>query len=467
MPSQARPYRFAGEVRRTLLLAAPIVAGQLSSVLMTFVDTVLAGRHGANTLAGVAVGSAVWSVVILVLVGVLMAVPPSVSQLDGAGRHERIGPLFRQAIWLALALGVVLFALVSLSGPLLAGMGIAEDVRPAARDFLAGIRWGAPALALFFCARYLSEGLAWTLPTMVAGLLGVAALFPLGHALMFGDGPFPALGAAGLGYATAFVLWVQALGLLAYLRWSRRFAALRLFARWDPPHAGEILALLKLGLPIGVAVFMEGSLFVTTALLIGRMGATAVGAHQVAINVASLAFMVPLGIAMATTVRIGQAAGRLDGAGVRAAARAGYGIVLGTQLLTAGAMVFAGHAIAGVYTDDPAIGALAGGLLLFAAAFQFPDGIQALSSGALRGLKDTAWPMVITALAYWGLGMPLGAYLGLEFGLDMGPRGMWIGLIAGLSAAAVLMTWRFLRLARRLPEPEPPVPVAGAGHPAA
>ena len=461
MPFEPRPYRFAGEVRRTLLLAAPIVAGQLSSVLMTFVDTVLAGRHGPSTLAGVAVGGAVWSVVILVLVGVLMAVPPSVSQLDGAGRHERIGPLFRQALWLSIALGALLFALVSASAPLLAAMGIADDVRPAANDFLGAIRWGAPALALFFCARYLSEGLAWTLPTMVAGLLGVAALFPIGHALMFGDGPFPALGAAGLGYATAFVLWVQALGLLAYLHWSARFAALRLFSHWEAPHPGEIVSLLRLGLPIGVAVFMEGSLFVATALLIGRMGATAVGAHQVAINVASLAFMVPLGVAMATTVRIGQAAGRADGAGVRAAARAGYGIVLGTQLLTAAVMVVFGHAIARIYTDDPAISALAGALLLYAAAFQFPDGIQALSAGALRGLKDTTWPMAITALAYWGLGMPLGAWLGLERGLGMGPQGMWIGLIGGLGAAALLMTWRFLRLARRLPEPEPTPAIEG------
>ena len=126
-------------------------------------------------------------------------------------------------------------------------------------------------------------------------------------------------------------------------------------------------------------------------------------------------------------------------------ARAGYGIVLGTQLVMAAVMVFAGHAIVGIYTDDASIAALAAGLLLFAAAFQFPDGIQALSSGALRGLKDTAWPMVITALAYWCLGMPLGAYLGMEAGLGMGPRGMWIGLIAGLTMAAFLLCRRFLR----------------------
>lgn len=452
MSSSATHRRFAHEVRRTLVLATPLVLGQLSSVLMTFVDTVLAGRHGANTLAGVAVGSAVWSVVILVLVGVLMAVPPSVSQLDGRGHREAIGPLFRQALWLAIGLGLALFALVSASTPLLAAMGIADDVRPHAQAFLGAIRWGAPALALYFAARYLSEGLAWTMPTMVSGLLGVAALFPLGWSLMFGHGGLPALGAAGLGYATSIVLWAQTLGMLAYLRWSPRFADLDLFSHWQPPHPREILTLLKLGLPIGVAVFMEGSLFVATALMIGRMGATAVGAHQVAINVASLAFMVPLGVAMATTVRIGQAAGRGDLEGVRAAGRAGYTIVLVTQVLTASTMVLGSDAIAHIYTDDPAIAGLAATLMLFAAAFQFPDGIQAMSGGALRGLKDTAWPMAITALAYWGLGMPLGALLGLSVGIGfgMGPQGMWVGLIVGLSAAAVMLSWRFRRLSGAL-----------------
>jgi multidrug resistance protein, MATE family len=453
--------RFGHEVRRTLVLSAPLVLGQLSSVLMTFIDTVLAGRHGPTTLASVAVGSAVWSVVILVLIGVLMAVPPSVSQLDGAGRRDAVGPLYRQALWLAAALGVALFGLVSLSGLLLAAMGIADDVRPGAEAFLMGIRWGAPALALFFASRYLSEGLAWTMPTMVAGLAGVVALLPLGWAMLFGYGPvlgvtIPPLGAAGLGYATAIVLWAQALGLLAYLWHARRFADLGLFAGFEPPHPGQIGTLLKLGLPIGVAVFMEGSLFVATALLIGRMGTTAVAAHQVAINVASLAFMIPLGVAMATTVRIGQAAGRGDGAGVRAAGRAGYAIVLVTQVLTATVLVFGGAAIASIYTDDATVAALAATLMLFAAAFQFPDGIQALSAGALRGLKDTTWPMAITTLAYWGFGMPLGAWLALEAGRGWGPQGMWVGLIGGLSMAATLLAWRFLGLSGTLPTAVPP-----------
>jgi MATE family multidrug resistance protein len=166
--------------------------------------------------------------------------------------------------------------------------------------------------------------------------------------------------------------------------------------------------------------------------------------------------MVPLGVAMATTVRIGQAAGRGDAAGVRAAGRAGYVIVLATQLVTAGIMLGFGGPIAGLYTDDAAVASLAATLLLFAAAFQFPDGIQALSAGALRGLKDTTWPMAITALAYWGFGMPLGAWLAMEAGLGYGPQGMWCGLIAGLSMAAALLGWRFRQLARLPVPPRPP-----------
>ena len=182
---------------------------------------------------------------------------------------------------------------------------------------------------------------------------------------------------------------------------------------------------LATGLPIGVTWLMEGGLFVATALLIGRLGAVPAAAHQIAINVASLCFMVPMALAEATTVRVGHAVGRGDARGVRRAAFAGYAVVLGTQTLSGLLLLFGNDAIAALYTRDVAVANLAGSLLLLAAAFQFPDGVQVLSAGALRGLKDTRVPMLLAAFAYWGIGMPLGAWLGL--GLGWGPRGMWIG----------------------------------------
>jgi MATE family multidrug resistance protein len=185
-------------------------------------------------------------------------------------------------------------------------------------------------------------------------------------------------------------------------------------------------------------------------LLIGRLGQVEAAAHQIAINVASLCFMIPFGVAEATTVRVGHVLGAGGGRdGVRRATAAGLALVLGTQALSALVLAVGHDAIASVYTADQAVATLAASLLLFAAAFQFPDGVQVLSAGALRGLKDTRVPMLLAAFAYWAIGMALGATLGL--GMGMGPRGMWIGLIAGLVVAALLMAGRFMRTTARLP----------------
>jgi MATE family multidrug resistance protein len=301
---------------------------------------------------------------------------------------------------------------------------------------------------MYFAMRYLSEGLHWTMPTMLIGFGGLLVLVPLGYVLTYGAFGLPELGAGGLGIASAIMLWLQALTFALYLWKSKRFADLGLFARFDPPRWAAIRELVGTGLPIGVTVAMEGSLFIVTALLIGRLGSVPVAAHQIAINVASLCFMIPLGLAEATTVRVGHALGRGNAFDVRRAAFAGYTLALATQSLSALVLLSGNHVLVALYTRDAAVAALAASLLLYAAAFQFPDGIQVLSAGALRGLKDTRRPMFLAAFAYWGIGMPLGAGLGLYLG--WGPRGMWIGLIAGLTVAALLLSRRFLKSSRRV-----------------
>jgi MATE family multidrug resistance protein len=441
--------RFRDEVRTSAVLAGPLVVGHLSTGLIGFVDSVIAGHHGTATLASVAVGTALFWLPMMVPMGTLMSLPPSVSQLDGAGRRDEIGPLFRQALWLSAGLGVLLFAFLSVVGVALAPMGIAPDIRPGTLAFLHAIRWGVPALTLYLCMRYLSDGLHWTLPTMVLGFGGLLVLVPLGYLLTFGLYGFPELGAGGLGIASAVLLGAQVIVFVLYLWRSKRFVGLGLFARFDPPHWAPIRGLLATGLPIGVTVAMEGSLFIVTALLIGRLGSVPVAAHQIAINIASLCFMIPLGLAEATTVRVGHALGRGNAFDVRRAAFAGYTLALATQSLSALVLLTGNHLLVALYTRDTAVAALAASLLLYAAAFQFPDGIQVLSAGALRGLKDTRMPMFLAALAYWGIGMPLGAGLGLYLG--WGPRGMWIGLIAGLTVAALLLSRRFLHSSRRAP----------------
>jgi MATE family multidrug resistance protein len=213
------------------------------------------------------------------------------------------------------------------------------------------------------------------------------------------------------------------------------------------PDFAVIGGLLRIALPMAATVLMEAGLFGATGLLIGRLGEDAVASHQIALNVAVVSFMVPLGVAMATTIRVGNAAGRGDGAAVRRAGLVGISFTILTQLGSGGAMLLVPGALVSLYTNDPAVDAGAVSLLRLAGIFQLSDGIQVASNGALRGLKDTRVPMFITGFAYWCVGMPVGCWLTFQQGLAA--RGMWIGLIAGLTTAAVLLTWRFLSLSRR------------------
>ena len=440
--------RLARELRETLRLAVPLVLGQLSAIGMNLIDALLAGHLDAHTLGAVAIGASVWSLALVAAIGVMMALPPSVAQLAGAGRREAIAPLFHQAIWLALALGLVLALGVYFGGTaLVALIGVDAALVPDTNRFLHAIAFGAPALAVFFTLRGLGEGMGLTRPTMYFSVFGLLLLGPIGYVLMYGRFGLPALGAQGSGIATALVLWLQAIAFAVYVARSRHYRDLNLLAQWRRPNPAALLELLHIGVPMGVSLFMEASLFVAVALIIGTLGTDVVASHQVALNVASVSFMVPLGLAMATTVRVGHAVGRGDGPGVRDAGRIGIGLTLLAQTLSAGSMLLLPRHIASLYTNDALVIGLAAQLLVLAGLFQFSDGIQVAANGALRGLKDTRIPMLITTFAYWGVGMPVGWWL--AFPLGFGARGMWMGLIAGLSMAAVLLSWRFWKLARR------------------
>lgn len=438
--------RIGREVRATVVLGLPLIAGQLCAVGMNVVDTVLAGQLGATTLAAVAMGTAIWMMVIMVAIGLMLAVPPSVAQLVGAGRKHEVGGLYRQALWLAAITGVLLGVGLQAAPSILRLAGTDPAIVPEALAFLSVLAFGAPAQCLFFVSRGLSEGLGLTRPTLWFSALGVALLAPLGYVLMHGRFGLPAMGARGLGLAYAIALWLQTMAIVTYLARHRNYRDLRLFGRFEWPRRKAIFGLLAIGIPMGLTVIMEGGLFIATALLIGSLGAITTAAHQVAINVSSVAFMIPLGLAMAITIRVGQAVGREDIAGVRYAGFVGIALVLVTQTVSATVLALAAAPIAGLYTGDAVVVALAAQLMLYAAVFQFSDGIQAASNGALRGLKDTRVPAALAAFSYWAVGMSCGWWLAFERGL--GARGLWLGLIAGLSVAAVLLFTRFVRLAR-------------------
>lgn len=445
------------EVRATLGLAVPIVVTQLSQMSMSFVDVVMVGRLGTEALAAVVLGSTVYFTVALVCVGVLVAVQPTVAQAVGAGDEAAAGRGARQGLWLATFLGVPFTVGLGYMEPVLLWTGQAPETAALAAGYVGAIRWGFVPNLWFTALRGLCEGDGRPRPVLVVTLLGVAANAGLNVLLMFGAGPIPALGVVGTGWSSALTIAVMFVALALYVR-RGPLGRFRVFAGLRTPDPEALKSLFLLGWPIGIGFGLEGGLFTAATLMVGRLPGpeVALAAHQVALNAASVAFMVPLGIGMAGGVRVGQAAGAGD---TEAAALAGWTATgLGVAFMALSALLFwlRPGAVVWVYAGsapDAEVARLAATLLGIAAVFQLFDGAQAAVAGALRGLKDTRVPMLIAAVAYWGVGLTTAAGLGL--GLGWGAPGLWWGLTLGLAVAAVGLSLRFARLTRMSGTAEP------------
>jgi MATE family multidrug resistance protein len=431
-----------------LKLGGPLIAAQLAQISINFVDTVMAGNLSADALAAVAVGTNAVFFVTAVCLGLLMAVSPSVAQLFGAGRYPEIGKCVRQGLWLSLATGVLGMLALRAIEPMLSWIGVVPEILPTTIGFLRAFAWGIPAFCIFQVLRSFNEAISMTRPIFIGSVLGLLGCIAGDYILMYGKFGMPRMGAVGCGVASAIVLWFMALFLGAYTYLKPEYSKYHVFEVFEWPQFAEINALLKLGTPIAVSLFMEVSLFAGVALLMGSLGTVAAAGHQIALNVASITFMVPLGLAMAITVRVGQAIGRGEPLAARFAGR--VGVSMAALFMSCSALVlwvFPGF-IAGIYTNDPNVKNMAATLLLMAAIFQIFDGLQVSGSGALRGLKDTKVPMLITTLAYWGIGMPFGYFLAITRG--GGPAGFWIGFICGLVVSGILLNIRFQLSTRRL-----------------
>lgn len=434
------------EARELLLLAGPLIAAQIAGIAANFVDTVMAGRLGPEALGAVAVGASTWMTLSLTATGVLAALSPTVAQLRGAGRRDEITPWTRQSLWIGLGIAALSMVFLRSIEPLLVSIGVDAALVPLIVGYSKAISWGLPGLCGYLVLRLMSEGLALTRPAMYFGLIGAGVNVVGNYALMFGHWGFPQLGVVGCGYSTAIVSWIQFVGLAVYVGRRSHYGDLRLFERVELPDPARLRELLRVGLPIGGAIFVESSLFSSVAYLVATLGALAVAAHQIAINIVAILFMIPLGLSMAITVRVGHARGREDAAGTRRAGGVGMGIALAIQVVSAAVIVLFPDVIVRIYTDDARVAEFAAGLLFLAAIFQLSDGLQVSAAGALRGLKDTRMPMLMTIVAYWMIGLPVGYALG--FRLGHGAAGLWSGLIAGLSVASIFLPWRFHRLTK-------------------
>ena len=440
-----RMRRYKEEYLALLVLAGPIIVGQVAQVATGFTDTVMAGRLGPEDLAAIAVGVNLWIPILLFCIGIMMAVSSMVSHYYGAGQGEDIKDLMRQALLLAAALGLGAMLVVRALAGLLGLLQIDPAVSPIAAEYIRAVSWGMPAVAGYLALRFMSEGIGFTRPMMVIQLIGLAFNVVGNYILMFGKFGVPAMGAVGAGWATAIVMWLNLFMLMGYISVHARFRVIRRYSpgSWEWRRLGEML---RLGIPIALALLSEVGMFAGVALLMGRLGVIEVAAHQVAFNFASIMFMIPLGISSATTIRVGHAMGAGSLARARFRGTAGISLAGLCMLGTASVMLVFPQLIVSIYTDDMAVRQMAVSLLLMAAVFQLSDGIQVAAAGALRGLKDTVVPMLAIFVIYWLFGLPLSYFLG--FTRAYGPQGLWFGLIASLTVAAIWLVWRFLRMSR-------------------
>jgi len=444
---------YISEVRSLLVIAAPLAAAYVAEIAMMITDTVIVGRLGSVQLAAVGLASDLVMEIIVFLVAILSIVAVLVAQAVGAGERGSGTHHLRQGMWVATGLSISGMALCWWLPSLLGLTNQDPRVLAYAERYVTAVVWCFPPSLWFIVLRGFVAALSRANSVMVITVAAVGLNVALTYGLVFGAAGLPKLGVAGAGWATSIVCWVMFAALAWHVARAASFRHYRIFAdlgRLDPAACRQIL---RLGLPLGGLALMEGGLFGVTAILMGVLGAAALAANQVVLTVIATTFVVSMALGEAAAIRVAHGIGAGDPA---RAQRAGLlGIALGVLFMAAAACVLlsAPETLTALFLDlgdpanQPAV-ALTAGLFLIAALFQISDGVQAIASRALRGLKDTFVPMWIAGLGYWGLGIPCG-YL-LAFVAGYGATGLWSGLALGLTATAAMLTWRFVRLSARI-----------------
>jgi MATE family multidrug resistance protein len=435
-----------GELRATLSLALPLAGAQFAQVMMGFIAAAMLGRLGGEALAAGGLGNGLSFTVTLVFQGVLTAVGPLAAHALGAADDKRVGAIVSHGLLFAAALSVAGIVIVSHIHLLLAAIGQAPSLVGATGRYLSAIVWGLPAALGYAVLRSYLSALSRTLPLMILLVFCLSLSVALNYSLIFGHFGLPALGISGSGYANAIVQWVQFGALSIYVAVRRGSQGHRILQAMLRPDRGVALPLLRLGWPIAGIFALEAGVFSTVGVLAGRIGTASLAAHQVAIGITGIDFMVPLAFSNAATIRVALASGAGQVAAARRAGTVAMACGAGFMVVMALVLLFAPGRIVALYLDraDPANAeavAIAMHLLFITALFQVFDGTQAIAAGALRGLRDTRVPLIVAVIGYWGVGF--GSAWALAFPLEFGVRGLWWGLALGLAVVAILLGLRF------------------------
>lgn len=438
------------EMRAMLELSWPMILTNLGQTAMTATDVLMMGRLGPDALAAGSLGANLYFMPMIFGLGLMTAASPMIAIELGRKRHSvrDVRRTVRQGLWLSVMVSIPIWFFLWQAEAILTAMGQELRLAAMAASYVHTLMWANLPFYGYLVLRSFISALERPRWALVIVFTAVAFNVLANWCLMFGNLGFPALGLPGSGIATALSSALMFAGMAWVVSFERRFRRYRLFGRLWRADWPRLKAFLKLGLPIAALLLFEVSIFNAASFLMGLISAASIAAYAIAIQVASLAFMVPLGLGQAVTVRVGRAHGAGDYAAVTRAGWTAYVMGVGFMAVTAAAMILFPHTLIAAFLDLDApenaeVVRLAAIFLAFAGLFQIVDGAQAVGGGMLRGLHDTTVPMIYALIGYWGVGLPLGVLLAFPVGLE--GRGIWLGLSAGLAVVAVLLLVRWLR----------------------
>ena len=431
------------EFKQLIRIGIPIFGSQLSYTLMGATDTIIAGRASANDLAGLAVGTAFSNTIWFFFTGIIFAVTPIVAQLYGAKKFLDIGQKLREILWVAAGLGLLMAFIFFNMDIIINLLPIKTSITSITIGYLKAVSIGWFFVTIFTCLRCYSEGMTYTKPVFYIAFFGMILNIPLDLIFVYGWFGAPKLGGVGCGIATSIVSFIMMISIFIYIGFSKNYKKTQPFSKFTKPSLRTTKEVLKLGLPIGLGIFIELSMFSGAAIILSVLGEIVVASHSVAINIASLFFMVPLAIGLASSTRVGNLIGEKNPIQEKVAATSTIMLCISGALINSIIIITFGSMIVSLYTTELPVIELAVSLILFAAIFQLPDGIQMGALGSLRGYKDTFVPMILLLISYWIFAMPIGYYLtNYGFNGPLGAKGMWFGMIIGLTIFSFLSIFR-------------------------
>jgi multidrug resistance protein, MATE family len=443
-----RSEEYREHFRKNFLLAYPVVLSQLGHILVSVFDSLMVGQIGTIPLAAASLGNSIFTITLVFGLGVSYSITPLIAAAEGRRNYTRISLLLLNGLFSNILLGIVLFIAGYFLSPYITWLDQPDEVVRQAIPYMNILFLSMVPLMVFQAFRQFAEGLSLTKQAMYISIVANGLNIVLNYILIFGKLGFEPMGLVGAGWATLISRVIMALMMGGYVLYAKRFAAFHRFLTFRYLSFVHMYHIFRLGLPISGQMVFEMGAFSFSAIMIGWLGAQELAAHQIAINVASVSYMMASGIAAAATIRVGNQKGLRNFRSMRMAGISSF--VMGTIFMMAsGLLMIAGkNFIPSLYIDDPLVIELASTLLIIAALFQISDGVQVVGLGALRGLEDVRIPGLISLIAYWVIGLPVGYILCFKAGF--GASGVWTGLLVGLSVAAILLFWRFKMLSYRL-----------------